>query len=55
LRLCSDGHFDDTQALPGLEKLLCKAVDMADFGTVKKKLITVEARVFAEYTALLST
>jgi len=54
LRLCNDGDFDEAQALPGLQKLLCKSVNEPDFEALKQRLIAIEARVLAEYNALLA-
>jgi glutamate-ammonia-ligase adenylyltransferase len=54
LRLCSDSDFNESNALPGLKKLLCDSMKLPDFETLSQRLISVEAQVHAEYTAVFT-
>ncbi len=54
LRLCSDKGFSEAYAPPGFRKLLCEAVQVADFDTLKTRLITIEERIYGHYIALVT-
>jgi len=55
LRLCTNGIFDETTALPGLKKLLYMSSGMGDFEALKTKLASLEQSVHAAYNDIIAS
>jgi hypothetical protein len=54
LRLCAPEQFDEHAALPGLRKILAKAMGAEHFDAARARLLALEAEVLTHYTALLT-